>query len=329
MNIRSVCQKKPADQIGRFNFKRYWRKKTSKQAFVNRIWSIFRLLLFIGLIFMILYPLIVKFSASIKTEVDMADPSVMFIPKNPTFFYYQVVINSVDYMKTLFKTVGFTLLCSVLQISSCLFVAYGLARFKFKGNRLIFGMTLLTLAIPPQVLLLPLYFRFKNFNLLEMFKFTGVMSGLDMTNSIVPFLLLSVTASAFKNGLYIFLLHQYYRNTPEVLEEAAYIDGCGVFKTFFKIMVPGALPIIISVFLFSFVWQWNDIYYANMLAPDLPLLSNKLFGIDFSVLGSDSDIFTAMLNTPKFFLLILPLLILYIFTQRFFTESIERSGTVG
>jgi len=83
------------------------------------------------------------------------------------------------------------------------------------------------------------------------------------------------------------------------------------------------------VYLFSFVWQWTDSYYVAMLAPNLPILSNKLFGLDFSVLGADSSIFTAMLNTPKFFLLTFPLFLLYIFAQRFFTESIERSGTVG
>ena len=305
-------------------------RKTMRYIFnKENMWRVLRAALLLGLMFMILYPLLVRFSASIKSAADRADPSVMFVPKNPTFANYKTVINSVDYLPTMLYTALFTFINSAIQTVSCILVAYGLARFRFRGNRLVYGMVISTLVIPPQVLLLPLYFRFKNFNLLQLFKFTGELYGLDMTNTIWPFILLSVTAVAFRNGLYIFLFQQYYRNVPSVLEEAAYIDGCGVLKTFVRIMVPGALPMIMSVFLFSFVWQWNDSYYVSMLAPDLPVLSSKLYGLSYSVLGSASDIYTALLETPKFFLLIFPLLILYLFTQRFFVASIENSGIVG
>ena len=116
---------------------------------------------------------------------------------------------------------------------------------------------------------------------------------------------------------------------PLVLEEAAYIDGCGPFRTFIRIMVPGSMPMIITVFLFSFVWQWNDAYYVQTLAPNLPTLSNKMFGMVFNNIGTGSDILNQFLESPKFFLLVLPLIILYIFAQRFFTQSIVKSGIVG
>ena len=114
------------------------------------------------------------------------------------------------------------------------------------------------------------------------------------------------------------------------LEEAANIDGCGTFKTFYRIMLPGAVPMLITVFLFSFVWQWNDFYYSSVLTPEIKVLSMQLLGIKFSsISASTGDLAYAVLNSPKLILLILPLIILYIFTQRFFTESIERSGIVG
>ena len=117
---------------------------------------------------------------------------------------------------------------------------------------------------------------------------------------------------------------------PIVLEEAAYIDGCGPYKTFLKIMLPGSGPMIITVFLFSFVWQWNDYYYTSILAPELPVLSRILMNMNFEQLNSaSSDFNLAVINAPKFLLLILPLVILYLFTQRFFTQSIESSGIVG
>ena len=278
---------------------------------------------------MMVYPLFVRFTSSIKGSADQLDPSVMFISKNPTFANYKTIMRSIGYGETLLYTTLITAMTSALQTVVCCITAYGLARFRFRGNRLVFGMAIATLIIPPQALLLPLFFRFKAFNLLQLFKFSGDLWGLDLTGTIVPFILLSITGMAFRNGLYIFLFNQHYRNVPSVLEEAAYIDGCGVFKTFVRIMVPGSLPMIATVFLFSFVWQWNDSFYTSMLAPDLPLLANKLYGLSYSILGSGSDIYTALLETPKFFLLITPLLILYIFTQRFFVASIETSGIVG
>ncbi len=310
--------------------KRLWRKYTSKKAVLQGTVSLLRTLLFFGLIFMIVYPLFVRFMTSLKSSSDMLDTSIIFIPKNPTFYYYPIIVKATGYFPNLLKTCGFTALTSLLQMASCTFTAYGLARFKFRGNGLVFGLALLTLTIPPQLLLVSLYMRFYNFSLVSFFQFSGALVGwVNLTNTVWPFVLLSTTATAFKNGLYIFMLRQYFRNTPAVLEEAAYIDGCGVFKTFYRIMIPGAKPILIAVFLFSFVWQWTDGYYVRMLAPDLPILSQRLFEVSFSVLGAQNDMLSTMTNTPRFFLLIIPLLILYLFTQKFFTESIERSGVVG
>ena len=307
----------------------FLRHSLNRKRLLQIVFSIFRLVLLIGLAFTIVYPLIVKFSASIKSPADQANPSVMFIPKEPTFDNYKTVIRSVGYGSTLLYTALFTSMISLLQTAMCLVTAYGLARFRFRGNRLVFGMAVFTLVIPPQALLMPLYFRFKSFNPLQLFKFSGDLWGLDLTGTILPFFLLSITAVAFRNGLYIFMFNQYYRNVPTVLEEAAYIDGCGIFKTFYRIMVPGAGSLILSVFLFAFVWQWNDSFYVSMLAPDLPVLSNRLYGLSYSILGASSDIYTALLETPKFFLLISPLLILYLFAQRFFVASVEASGIVG
>ena len=125
------------------------------------------------------------------------------------------------------------------------------------------------------------------------------------------------------------MLRQHFYNIPASLEEAAYIDGCGVFKTFYRIILPGAIPMLITVFLFAFVWQWNDFYYTQMLAR-LPTLNVKLAGMTLSGLDSAAgSMMGSMLQAPKFLLLIAPLVVLYLFTQRFFTESVERSGLVG
>lgn len=259
----------------------------------------------------------------------MMDATVVFIPKHPTFQNYKIVLNSVNYPVTLLWTILFCLVQSLLQLASCALVAYGIARFKFRGHKLLFGMAVLTLIIPPQIILLPLYIRFHFFGITNIFQFSGIFSGIDLINTYWPFLLLSGTALGFKNGLYIYLLRQHFKNMPMVLEEAAYIDGCGPFKTFLRIMIPGSVPMLVTVFLFSFVWQWNDTTYSGIFFPDIPTLANKLYGMVFTTMGAGTTLMTAVLESPKFFLLIIPIVILYLFTQKLFVQSISRSGIVG
>ena len=311
------------------NLKKHIEQKTLRRKGYTYIWKLMRFVLLVGLSFMILYPVFVKFSASLKSTADMMDSTVVFIPKNPTLQNYKIVLNSVNYTLTLLMTVLFCLVQSLLQLASCSLVAYGIARFKFKGHKLLFGMEVLTLIIPPQIILLPLYIRFHFFGITNIFQFSGIFSGVDLINTYWPFLLLSGTALGFKNGLYIYLLRQHFKNMPMALEEAAYIDGCGPFRTFLRIMLPGSVPMLVTVFLFSFVWQWNDTVYSGIFFPEIPTLANKLYGMVFTTMGAGTTLMSAVLESPKFFLLITPIVILYLFTQKLFVQSISRSGIVG
>lgn len=311
------------------NLKKHIEQKTLRRKGYTYIWKLMRFVLLVGLSFMILYPVFVKFSASLKSTADMMDSTVVFIPKNPTLQNYKIVLNSVNYMLTLLLTVLFCLVQSLLQLASCSLVAYGIARFKFRGHKLLFGMAVLTLIIPPQIILLPLYIRFHFFGITNIFQFSGIFSGVDLINTYWPFLLLSGTALGFKNGLYIYLLRQHFKNMPMALEEAAYIDGCGPFRTFLRIMLPGSVPMLVTVFLFSFVWQWNDTVYSGIFFPEIPTLANKLYGMVFTTMGAGTTLMSAVLESPKFFLLITPIVILYLFTQKLFVQSISRSGIVG
>ena len=213
---------------------------------------------------------------------------------------------------------------------SCTLVAYGLARFRFFGRNLVFGLSIFTLIIPPQAILLPLYLKFRFFNPFEIFKLGGTLTGIPLTDTPIPFLLMALFAVGFKNGLYIFLLRQHFRNMPAVLEEASYIDGSGMFRTFTQIMLPGAVPLLVTVFLFSFVWMWNDYYYTTILAPGLPTLNMKLLGMSVGDIGLIlGEMGTSVLQSPRFILLITPLVVLYLLLQKSFTESIVKSGIVG
>jgi multiple sugar transport system permease protein len=312
--------------------------KKSRKIFIKKaagiVWPVVRTCLIAGLSFIILYPILVQLSSSFKSPSDLYDSSVYLIPRQPTWYNILRVIEHLDYPRTFMKTVIFSFAVSSVQAFSCTLVAYGLGRFNFPGKNLVFALVVFTLVIPPQLILLPLFMLFYSFNpltILSMGLFNG--GGIYLINSYLPFMLLSLTATGFKNGLYIYMLRQYFRNVPGALEEAAYIDGCGTFKTFIVIMLPGAIPIIVTVFLFGFVWQWNDYFYTSALAPTMGILTTGLQNIGYMITSLDGDVWNSLqqniYNNVAVILQMIPLIILYIFTQKFFVESIERSGVVG
>ena len=122
------------------------------------------------------------------------------------------------------------------------------------------------------------------------------------------------------------------------MEEAAWVDGSGTFGTFTRIILPNAIPAVVTVMLFSFVWQWNDSFFTGMILNDSPIMSSMVSGawgqIIFYLRGldptqSEDPLYASMIQNTAILLAILPLIIMYLFVQRNFVESMERSGVVG
>ena len=133
------------------------------------------------------------------------------------------------------------------------------------------------------------------------------------------------------------MIRQYYLGFPFELEEAAYVDGCGPFATFFRIMVPGAKPIITSCFLFSFVWQWTDSFYSNLFLGKIQLLARQVMGLTDKLSiylsrargGGNVSVAPALagaMNGTSVLMIVIPLIILYLFCQRMFVESLASTG---
>jgi len=295
----------------------------------SAVWKLLRLVILIGLGFLIIYPILYKLIVSFKSYSDFSDPTVIFLPKQLSLVGYKTVWETVNYPVSLLYSILFCGIMSLLQMASCTLVGYGLARYPFRGRNLVFALVLLTMVIPPQAILFPLYLKFKFFDPFQFIALNGVLEGSSLINTPWPFVLLSSTCLGLKNGLYVYMMRQYFCNVPTSIEEAASIDGCGHFRIFYRIMLPGARSMLLTVFLFSFVWQWTDSYYSSMLAPNLPTLNMKLFGMTEQLIASHGNIASNLLESPQFLLLIVPLIILYLFTQRYFVEGIERSGIVG
>lgn len=297
-------------------------------------WGLFRLLLLSGLSFVIFHPILVKLSSSLMSLTDMMDPTVGWIPKGLRLINYKAAWISTQYPTAFLNTLALTTVLSILQLASCTLVAYGLARFRCKGRGLIFGLVIFTLVVPPQVTMVPQYLYFRFFNLLGLLKDPGI----NLVGSYWPLVMSAITATGFKNGLFIFILRQSFRGMSDSLEEAAYVDGASHFQTFYRIMLPSATPVMVVVFLFSFVWQWNDVFYTSLYMRNQQYLSMALLDLPsrYKFLyqqwyGSPdpSAQSTSLAMNAAMMLFIVPLLILYVAMQRYFVESIERSGIVG
>jgi multiple sugar transport system permease protein len=300
----------------------------------KRATALFRALLLFGMCFLILQPIFNKVSISFMAERDLYDTTIVVIPKHPTLDNYHIASSLMLYWKSLFNTIWVSLLVSAIEVFMCALAGYGFARFDFPFKRFWFFCVILVIIIPPQTISTSLYLHFRYFDVFGLFKkLTG--SAVNLRSSMLPYLFMCCGCMGLKNGLYIFMMRQYFRGFPYELEEAAYVDGCGSFSTFIRIMLPGAKPIITSCFLFSFVWQWTDSFYTelflgkiDMLSTQLAALAERLQTYMTLTLGKTmvTEAYTQAMNSTGILMVIIPLIILYLFAQRLFVESLTTTG---
>ncbi len=306
-------------------------------------WAIVRAILLIGISYIILYPIIVQFTQAIMSREDMFDATVRFIPKNVSLHNFVVVINTMKYWEALLNSSYITLVTTVLQLISCTLAGYGFARFKFWGREILFALVIFTIIVPPQTITTSLYLHFRYFDIFGIINFFTGKRGLNLIDTVWPFFLPAATCMGIRNGLYIFIMRQFFRGMPKELEEAALVDGCGVFKTFYLIMLRPAVPALTTVLLFSVVWQYNDIFYVNLflnvtkfrvMTSALQMLPVDMLALNASNVGLEQGATVNPLDRVRWLatgsiLSLIPLIVLYIFAQRYFVESIERTGIVG
>lgn len=315
--------RKPAKRFDLSYFHtKQWRRFKSKYltlSFLAKVLgNIVRAVIIIGLCFLILYPFFVKIVNGLKPVSEMTDPTVRFIPKRPTLANFATVIGLINYKTALLNSLWFTTILAAIQTIVSALVGYGFARYKFRGNGPLFFLVIFTLIVPPETIMIPFFMKFRFF-----------LGFIDLLNTGWPFVILATCCLGLKNGLYIFMFRQYYRNMPKELEEASYLDGCNSFQTFYKIMLPPAVSMIVTIFLLAFSWQWTDTTYTSMFINDpsrFVLICNAVNLPQTTSIAAD---LTANYQQIASILGILPVAIIYIFAQRFFVQSIDRTGLVG
>lgn len=322
------------DFEGKLSFRKRFMMKVFTFDFLKSVVVKFFMYVFlIGISYIILYPFITKISASFMSNSDFTDVTVKLIPKHPTLDTYRFVIIENDYFEALINTTLLAVSTAVLQTLVTAVIGYGFAKFKFRGKSLIFGLVILSMVIPHKTLQLSMFTFFRYFDIYGIIELlTG--NTIKLIDTVFPLLILSIFGLAFKNGLYIFIFRQFYKGVPDELEEAAYVDGSGIFKTYFRIILPLTIPMMTTIFMFAFSWQWTDKYYNNLffISGDAPHFLPAIVKVPDSlanIASSSSPLQeSAVLNTCGI-LVILPLFIIFLFAQKAFVQGIERSGIVG
>jgi len=304
---------------------RYNRRK----ALIDSIWPIFRFLILFGLGFIILYPMIFMISTAFRPSEQMNDPSIIWLPKSLTMSNIEDVWKIMDYGNTALNTVLLNLIASVLEVLSCSITGYGFARFKFKGKNILFAIVTLMIIVPPQIITIPLFMQY-SFGWITVLK-----GGESLINSPLTMYLPALFANGIRGGLFIYIFRQFFRGLPKELEDAAYLDGCGPLRTYVQVMIPNAKTSFLTVFLFAIVWYWNDFYISSSYFTRNDTVALMLKNLDATLIqelfnGQQVGIRQMIVWLEAGCILsITPILIMYVFLQRYFIEGVERSGITG
>ena len=323
------------------------KKAVRTQKLADKLSSLFRAVILIGLSFIIIFPIFQQISLAFRHPTDILDKQVIWIPETWSLLNFRIAAEVLEYFKSLFNSLRVSLVVMLGQVTCSVLAGYALSRLKFKGSNIIFLVLLATFIIPPQAVSVSRMLYFSNFDILGIIGLFNGGKGIVLSGSRFILYIMAFTGQGINNAIFIFLFRQFFRGIPIELEESAEIDGAGVFRTFWSIMLPNARGVMITVMLFSFVWQWNDVYYTSLLGlstGDFPLLTMKLLNtaewlpsqlklleldqlVDPEIRGS--SLFISLIANTEGFLMMLPLLIGYLFVQKLFVEGIERTGIVG
>jgi len=321
----------------RWNFMFVKRSQLKKYA-SSGLAHIGRYLLLIGLSYVLIYPFAFMIINSFKDSVNWFDPSVIWIPKSITFDNYTVAIKYMDYFKSLLNTLFSSIFPALFSFFTCAIAGYGLARFEFKGKKILTFIMILCILLPDPLLMIPSYDNYMHLDFLGIFKTIYNVTGVDLRISIIDtpfvFILPAIFSSGLKNGLFIYIYNQFFKGLPKELEEAAWIDGAGPWQTFFRVVLPSSGASSITVLVFSIVWYWNDyyqsqIYYSENFPISAMLAQYNSRTTALTEYATQYSFSKATLLLTCCLITILPVMIFYLFMQRKFVQSIATSGIVG
>lgn len=277
----------------------------------KKAWSFLgNVLIFIGGLIMI-YPIIWMFLSSFENSDTIMQTAGKLIPDEWTLENYKTGwagFANISFAKFFSNSLFISVVATIGTLVSSAIVAYGFARSKFKGRGILFSAMLLSMMLPAQVLMVPQYLWYQK---------------LGWVNTYLP---LIVPYCFAIQGFFVYLMMNFINGIPRDLDEAARIDGCSFYGTFVRIILPLMVPALVTGAIFSFMWRWDDflsaLLYVNDTARYPASLALKLFS-DPSA-GTDYGAMFAMAS-----LSLVPVMLIFLFFQRYLVEGISTSGLKG
>jgi multiple sugar transport system permease protein len=261
-------------------------------------------LIFISLLF--LAPLFWMMTTSLKGPDELYKFPPKWIPTHFHFENFKTAWESQPFTQFAWNSVTVTVMATLGQLISSALVAYGFARFQFKGKDFLFIVLLATMMIPWEVTMIPLYMEF---------------NWLGWLNTLKPL----IVPSWFGSPFFIFLLRQFIMGIPKELDEAARIDGANAFQIFYKIYLPLMKPALILVGVFSFLNCWNDYLGPLVFLNDQSKYTLTLGLAQFrGMFGVNMEGIMAIT-----FLISIPPLIIFFAAQRYIMDDVSKSGIKG
>ena len=251
-----------------------------------------------------LVPFLWMLSGSLMTEADILQ-SNWSLPNPPMWSNYREVVTRIPFMNFYWNTAKITVVSTIIQLVVCSLAAYAFARLEFRGRDLLFLVYLSTMMIPSQVTMIPQYV---------------LMSRFGLINTHTALIILRAT-SVFG----IFMLRQFFLQLPMALSESARIDGCGEFRIFLQIVLPLSKAVIATLTVFSFLGAWND-----FMTPLIYLTTKERYTLQIGIryfqqqYGTEYTLIMAATTMS-----LIPIVILYLFCQRYFIAGIATTGIKG
>ncbi|MBM7570328.1 carbohydrate ABC transporter permease [Aquibacillus albus] len=278
---------------------------SNKQA--ERLTTSFKfiILLIFGVLLMSPFIWMVSVGFDRTANITMPFPPRL-IPEEVSGFNYGIVFENGRLIASYINSAIVTTSSVFIGVSASLLAGYAFSKGRFKGKKLLFIVVLCTLMIPMEPRLIPLYTMFNSVGLL---------------NTFWPLILPPLI-----NGMLIFLCKQFFDQLPDTLREAAQIDGAGEFRIFFRVYFPLSGPIAATMVILAFIWSWNDFMWPLVVLNNQDLHTVPLYLASFSLEnGTSLGGLTMALATVS----VIPIVILYLFLQRYIIQSIALSGVKG
>ncbi len=276
--------------------------------------------------FVFLKPIFEIISKSFMSAEDVIDPAVEWLPKTFSIENLKIAAGVMKLPVTLRNSILFSGAMAICQTVVSALTGYALSRFQFKLKKFWFLMILLAFIIPVPVLMVPR---------LMMFVTAQEFLGFNLIGTPIPQILMAIFGQGVYSTVLILIFKNFFDMIPHVLDEAAMIDGAGALQVFYHVVIRMSLSTILVVFLFSFVWNWNETYITGtLLRNTIELMPSKLslFDSAFDSMASAAGGAFKLNEAYKMaatFISIAPLLVLYGIVQKQFIQGIENTGITG